>query len=109
MERHERGCTANPSRHCKMCALLKQKQTPTENLTAMAMALSPGDDDAINRYREFCGGCPACMLTGVRQARICTFDFDFKDELKLFWEKRAEEQRRSEEFSTFSEVERSWL
>lgn len=90
MEKHERGCTLNPNRVCGMCKLLKQEQIPIENLKSFAMSLSPEiqsepENEAVPRYRNFCGGCPACMLAGIRQAKLCTFSFDFKAEVETFW------------------------
>lgn len=102
MEKHERHCTANPNRICKMCVLLKQKQPETQVLVDFAKGLSPAiDSGSLERYRKFCGGCPACMLAGVRQADICTFDFNYKEELELFWSQREEAQKAAAEFATY--------
>jgi hypothetical protein len=101
MQKHERGCTKNPNRHCLVCARIGQKQPPTENLVSMAKALSPSDEGALRRYRDFCGGCPACMLAGVRQAYPCTFEFDFKAEWDRYLQEQLDLEREAAERATY--------
>lgn len=110
MEKHEQGCTLNPNRVCGMCKLLGNKSTPIENLVNMVRGLSPSDDDAIRRYREFAGHCPACMLAGLRFAHknddqefYVTFGgaFKWKDEAERFWNEINTHRREAEEFSTY--------
>lgn len=42
---------------------------------------------SVTNLLEVSGGCPACMMAGIRQSGIdpgC-FDFDFKEYHKQFW------------------------
>lgn len=58
MESHELGCTNNPNRVCGLCPRLEQEQPKLEDLIENAKQ--------VDRLRKVAGGCPACMLTGVR-------------------------------------------
>lgn len=90
MTKHERGCTNNPNRVCGMCKLVEGEQKPIAELAAAARI-------SLERLREVAGGCPACMLAGIRQAgpiddvnELNNFitimqDFCFKDECKSVW------------------------
>jgi hypothetical protein len=62
MQKHEAGCTLNPARECKMCALREVEQPSIESLIAAAGA-------GLNELYRVAGGCPACMLAGIRQCR----------------------------------------
>src|SRR5262245_15871979 len=80
MLRHERGCTKNPSRTCKMCAMVEHEQRPISELIA-AIIQPPGELAAdISRLRELCHNCPACILAALRQHHDANSDFKFKDE-----------------------------
>jgi hypothetical protein len=93
MKRHERGCTANPSRQCGVCGF----PTDYEKLIPIAMS---GDIKALEESAE---GCPACMLAAIRLAPWTTSYadengpehkdipdairlWDFKPALKEWWD-----------------------
>lgn len=106
MKNHERSCTLNPSRVCKMCGLIEGGNGA--DLQAM-MSLLPDpalfmhmvkfcsepvlNDDAIKlliaaalpAMRELCGNCPVCILAALRQKKIpvpLAEGFDYKEEMK---------------------------
>lgn len=77
MKSHERHCTANPNRECRMCKMVGGIQKPLAELVAVfdgwqgddpLESLSEGPDAKarIARLEELTDGCPACMLTAAR-------------------------------------------
>jgi hypothetical protein len=67
MEKHERGCTANPNRICGLCehAVPPLKQKTTAELIA---CLSWDKDEyGMKELRELTEGCPSCILSGRHQ------------------------------------------
>ena len=98
MKSHEKHCTANPNRSCRMCDALQVTQKPIEELKEelrritkkfseesifMNMAINA---KAINEFRKFTNGCPACMLAAIRQLEEePIISLDFKKECEDFW------------------------
>lgn len=101
MQKHESGCTLNPLRECKMCARREVEQSPME---ALIIAAGTG----LSELDRVAGGCPACMLAGIRQCRkkypaywdgdrynldgvhqSCN-EWRYKDAMAQFWESQNE-------------------
>ena len=100
MERHERGCTGNPDRHCRMCEIRGNVHHPMPELIA---AVGNGDRDGMTRLRELTDDCPACILATLRQSKELApcfpmnpfglgdeergtyMEFRFEEEQKEFW------------------------
>lgn len=59
--KHEKHCTLNPARECRMCGI-----PPATMLEAKALVLG---GCSVDELRVAVEGCPACMLAAVRQAR----------------------------------------
>lgn len=105
--KHEKHCTANPDRVCRMCAALDCSPLPLAELRAMipvadakrthtgwnfedfAGAVDPADayraelaaqfSAALPAFEEAADGCPACMLAAIRQNHLPgEIGFDFK-------------------------------
>lgn len=75
MKRHERGCTANPSRYCGYC-----QRTPDTVRLAEIMAY-PGTSTEdwkakMVDLRKAADNCPACILAAIRQSKVQQFDPD---------------------------------
>lgn len=93
---HERHCTGNPNRVCRMCAMVgEQQHTMAELFVPIATAVAyfkptPGELDSIDvsGLRELVKNCPACILAALRQFKSAdgdevvaeTTDFNFKQE-----------------------------
>lgn len=60
MAKHEKHCTANDNRECRVCKLVEGKQRGMEELVMAAWC-------GIDVLREVAGGCPACMLSAIRR------------------------------------------
>jgi hypothetical protein len=103
MARHEKHCTLNPARSCRMCAMVCNDQLPMPDLLACLRPIpSPPDnwcvDDRWQReaqeclalLREAAGGCPACIFAAIRQQGLVPYmlDFDWETESKR-WLKDA--------------------
>ena len=109
MARHERHCTANPNRICRMCAHAENEQRPLPELIRALDTTIPGY--GINELRELASGCPMCMLAAVRQSGIGVWDgeshppdlnWDFRAELKKRWtELNNEAYEREQERVTY--------
>lgn len=107
MEKHEKHCTMNPNRECRMCGEMDLEQVPMERLLALLPnkgdfrgqlvgfpIIESGDlraavTDALPMLREETGGCPMCMFSALRQAGLLPWlddaEFDFKKELASAW------------------------
>lgn len=109
---HEKYCTKNPARVCRMCKASGGEQLPIKELAECIDISLP--DEGLDRLRHASGNCPACMLAALLQCGahkpgytlmytdMCRTlflnlpeGFDFKAECKSWWEEintaRAEE------------------
>jgi hypothetical protein len=101
MEIHERHCTMNPNRACRMCYKLESDAEPMSVLIACLpipfpntkpndyneTAVYPDELKAgIEKLREASGNCPVCMLAALRQRGHSYWDynelFDYTAEIK---------------------------
>ena len=111
MEQHERSCTLNPERECRMCAADPGAGAVQHAMPELIEAIGSGDEAGMKRIRDVTGGdrdegCPACILAAIRQSglgykpgesrrpkdeydcpadRIAADEFKFKDECASFW------------------------
>lgn len=105
MRNHERHCTANPNRECRMHKHFDEPQRPVAELMAALDELSR-PDYGLPELRRLAGNCPMCILAAVRQSGITKWDgdpesppleldFNFKNELKAHWEtiNQAQDER----------------
>lgn len=101
---HEKHCTKNPARVCRMCKASGGEQLPIEELAKCIDISLP--DEGLDRLRDASGNCPACMLAALRQCgayrpgytlmyspmlrNLCIGNlpdgFDFKAEAKSWWD-----------------------
>jgi len=64
MRRHERGCTNNPQRVCRMCELAYNKQPAQADLLKLL------DTEGFAAMCEAASQCPACILATLRQRHV---------------------------------------
>lgn len=69
---HEKHCTGNPDRECRMCVELNGGQVST--LKELISALGSGGEDGLKRLEEAAEGCPMCMLAALKQSKINEID-----------------------------------
>ena len=81
LAKHEKHCTMNPARECRMCAFAELSGEPLSKLIAI-MPTPPTDyndlTDAesfeafarsfIPKLRTEADGCPTCMMAAIRQS-----------------------------------------
>ena len=109
MERHEQGCTMNPARACGW-----QTGGCTSDIGSLAVQMkeraisrdggSPTFvKDDIDWLHDEVEGCPACMLSALRQSGIeIHYDhaavriFDYDDQVLAFRKKEGEEGDRND-------------
>jgi len=108
MSRHQEHCTANPNRKCGMCGVSGTGHGGP--VVDAVKVLSKGTQAELDQLRNFCEGCPACMLAAIRQSKIEDVPSDihpgskgawamtvhpswsYKEEKKVFWEQVNETQ-----------------
>ncbi len=98
ISKHEKHCTMNPGRTCRMCAHVENKQTPIAELIAVLSLQKP--DYGMAELRDLAHQCPVCILAAIRQSKIQIVDrtgreeeylqqpdfkFNFKKEVEDFW------------------------
>ena len=93
MKIHEKHCTMNPNRQCRICPYIDLGKTQPINV--LIVALGNGDTLGMSNLRRLCGNCPACILSAIRQSGIEnkrqidsileSDNFIFQEELKSFW------------------------
>lgn len=92
---HEKHCTMNPNRQCRMCCQLRNIPVLTKMLPSSFSAYydahgNPISSEYLIRIRVACQKCPACILAVLRQSGVSMdiFSFDFKEEAKVWFEGR---------------------
>lgn len=114
MKTHEKHCTANPNRECRMCKHFCGDGYSVAGLSALLDANAPPDYGLL-ALREKTDGCPMCMLAAIRQSGICKWDtaknphpvldlpFNFRKEVADFWaeENAQREQDREERYAAY--------
>ena len=96
MLKHEKHCTKNPNRICRICYTAQLSQ---QTLDDLRKAFNEG---GMNQLRQTSENCPMCILATIRSYLPTkgTYDpefnlnfegFDFKKELKEFWDEHNQE------------------
>lgn len=66
MAQHEKTCLRNPERGCFLCKEGRQEPAPMKE---MIDAFFNGTGVHMAAVRALCGGCPACILATILQAK----------------------------------------
>ncbi len=91
MINHEKGCTKNSNRYCKLCELIGQTNNIPELINkykhySLKPIISNEEQDEILTYiKQDTGECPNCILTILRLSGLQLYNFDYKEKLKRFW------------------------
>lgn len=130
MRKHEKHCTMNPDRECRMCKMINMAQPDMKKLLALFPPMEqfeverkavlrdgynssnidlddyPGYTEAVEKafeqLKEETNGCPACILAVLRQTgTFIGIPYDFKLESNRFF-KEYNDARYSEQ----EEIER---
>jgi hypothetical protein len=116
MEKHEKHCTLNPNRDCRMCAIITgghplpmddlKRMLPApkdfENIPFNHHTWTGGEDKLVDAVklampalRELVDNCPACIMAALRQRDIpvpMVEGFDFAKECAAVFATRNEER-----------------
>ena len=96
--KHEKYCTMNPDRECRMCKV-KRDYRELETSARMLMLLTPKDEEFdVGKVESMVECCPACTLTLVRMIqRRCEdrflgafFHWDYRERCTWWWEWQQE-------------------
>ena len=103
MKTHEKHCTMNPDRYCRMCdgATKPVRLKKTIDWVRENAVVDPEDTDYLALYdertmieiRRMVDDCPACILAVIRQSKLhpINLNFDYKKEAKKWLDEHAEE------------------
>lgn len=102
LEKHERGCTANPDRECGWhpdSDKLSGTAGEMRPIVEWASSLTEVSVDVLDELRERTDGCPACMLNVVRLSRHDVYEWhkvgwDYVDAVERFNRERQENEDR---------------
>ncbi len=99
MSTHEKHCTGNPNRVCRVC----ESAVPIAN-TLLALKLTVAfvadpikghhdekqamDEATLNQLRTAVDGCPACMLAAIRQSNRYPEVWRYQTEHDAYWAER---------------------
>lgn len=93
MRDHEDCCTANPNRFCNLHVHTGEDQPSIPELIAALTSCGENWKNGMNKLREVSHNCPVCILSALRQSgrgieiESCLDEgFDYKRELKAFWD-----------------------
>lgn len=108
---HEKHCTANPNRICKLCELCgisndipkliekyKEIAEPYNmmNSKVSGEVIDIPQDDILKLLKEDTDYCPNCILTILRCSGLnilVHMAYDYKEEMKNFWEEFNKDNR----------------
>lgn len=104
MSRHEKSCTANPNRHCRMCG--------RKGIDGLIESLGTGrTEQEVENLRKEARGCPACMLAAIRQGHFNTppdedgpgfsVPFYFQKEKETWWARVNERLAREDYYGGY--------
>lgn len=106
ISRHEKHCTMNPKRECRMCKILKNKTVPMKKLLQITPTTN-ATKELLEPLRGLVDNCPACILAALRQSGCTDYTlFDYKKEVEAFWAEVNEQQRMEDEAAILYEVSR---
>jgi hypothetical protein len=89
---HEKCCTLNPNRYCKLCKTAGELNDIPDLLNKykeykiIHYMTHQEEDNLLMKLKQDTGSCPNCILTIIRLCHLQLSNFDYKEELKKFWE-----------------------
>ena len=94
MENHEKHCTRNVNRDCKMCTHIsavsylkdvveKNKNNPL--FTGIALDKHDEYETLIESIKLELNSCPVCIMSFAKIVKVHITNFDYKKEVSSFW------------------------
>ena len=116
MGNHEKHCTMNPNRHCRVCDNDEVSKETIQKINNSFKLIVEKDDPALlygevvvkwlsepinhDSLLKMADGCPACALALFRQSNLCCPEvygevgFDYQKAKSDHWRQRNDEQER---------------
>jgi len=91
MEKHEKHCTLNLNRECRLCDRKESVVDIVDGYLDME-----GKNVDVKELMDSFDECPACTLTVIRCSRIIGVSFDYEKELQKWWAAKNEEAYQEE-------------
>lgn len=116
---HEKHCTANPNRTCRLCEGGSIKEIIDKYKKLFIVEITPaeyGENVEVKYLKEFTlenirneleDNCPTCLLAIIRCVGLNRyyfdkkFKFDYQKELADWWRRCNEDEHREAEWDTF--------
>ena len=115
MRAHEKHCTANPNRSCRICGSGFRDPISSEDFKARYKIIETEKNGFVSFKIKWIGpkitmdeidnivdDCPACKLSLFRLSGLThhvfhdTLKFDYKEALAKYWKERNDEEARSD-------------
>ncbi len=119
MAKHEKHCTANPNRECRLCknnpdiktfieelkSRFEVKETTNDNGFTEQKVIWKGKEITMNEIEAFTDSCPMCTFAILRQTKlnysVFKFNYDFEKKLSEWWAEVNEREREYDERSLY--------
>lgn len=91
--KHEKGCTLNPERHCKLCEMHNEDNKIVLKKLIEQFKENKITEEQFGYIKKKLNNCPMCILAFLRQSKCYNISglggvsyFNFKKELSEFWD-----------------------
>lgn len=90
--KHEEHCTLNKNRKCRLCNNSHSKQVEKwlSSIKTMDREYLDSQEFITDLVKDI--DCPNCVLTVLRCSDTQNYNYDYKKELKEFWEVHNKEE-----------------
>lgn len=122
MAKHEKHCTANPNRKCRLCKEERDIASFIESLkTRFKLTYEEpdyenfinggydvewiGEPITLREIYDFTDGCPMCTFAIIRQTKLnysaFKLGYDYKKDLAEYWKEHNDEMRERDERESY--------
>jgi len=92
MAKHEKHCTANPDRECRMCKVAAYVGDRDPSETTLAERIEALRSGGVGSLQDACNDCPACMLSAITLSGLNRYEEDGEGLPVQFNYKQAKEE-----------------
>jgi len=124
MAKHEKHCTANPDRECRLCGNTEGYKDKIKEITSRYKLIEEetdlipgfisikvewiGEKVTLGEINDIANGCPNCMLSIIRLSGLSAgwhdLDFDYKGSLEEYWLEEYWNEYNKKEFEREEEL-----
>lgn len=84
IEEHEKHCTLNPNRECRLCG--------NKNIKHIIKKYHKKKKFSLKDIKKDVSDCPNCILTVLRCVKLYIIEFDYKGALKEWWNNENQDE-----------------